>query len=211
MSQNVMSQQSSRRGAAERQRRWRARQRVKRQTEDRLRHRLGRAPTAAEMRDEIEAQLGALGLGSGPACVSDDRDTGVPADASLEAMLPDGGGADGDHDDTHINDSLPSSPAIAKRPRLAERRPLPADPARADGTDAGRGVALASVSFELRIAAERDKIYDMLMRRAEEGDVSCLLFLGSRLAPPARPRRIISVPELASCNLSTSDGVQHGI
>ena len=29
-----------------------------------------------------------------------------------------------------------------------------------------------------------------MMRRAEEGDASCLLFLASRLAPPARPRRV---------------------
>ena len=67
MSQNVLSVQSSRRGAAERQRRWRARQRVRRQTEDRLRQRLGRAPSEAEVRAEVEIQLGALGLGSAPA------------------------------------------------------------------------------------------------------------------------------------------------
>ena len=66
MSQNVLSRESSRRGAAERQRRWRARQRVRRQAEGRLRQRLGRAPTEMELRDEVEAQLARLGLALWP-------------------------------------------------------------------------------------------------------------------------------------------------
>src|SRR4051812_41823526 len=89
MSQNVLSRESSRRGAAERQRRWRARQRVRRQTEDRLRQRLGRDPTPAEMRSEIDGQLAGLGLA--PAPVDADRRGDVPtgtAEGTTDMVLP---------------------------------------------------------------------------------------------------------------------------
>src|SRR4051794_23464203 len=203
MFQNVLSRESSRRGAAERQRRWRARQRVRRQAEDRLRQRLGRDPTAAEMRAAIEADLERLGLtpASGRA---DDEGAGMPVgavDDLLDTTLPDG----------DEGDDLPSIRAARELRRLVEQRPPPADPTQADGADAGRGVALASVSFELRIAAERDKIFGLLMQRAEEGDASALLFLASRLAPPARPRRDVSLPELVACDLGTSEGTQQAI
>src|SRR3954471_15212803 len=82
MSQNMLSVQSSRRGSAERQRRWRARQRVRRQTENRLRQRLGRAPTDAETRDEIATQLAGLGLAPAPADA--DRCAAAPAGAAEE-------------------------------------------------------------------------------------------------------------------------------
>src|SRR4051812_49696732 len=132
MFQNVLSRESSRRGAAERQRRWRARQRVRRQAEDRLRQRLGRDPTAAEMRAAIEADLERLGLtpASGRA---DDEGAGMPVgavDNLLDTTLPDGG-------------DLPSIRAARELRRLVEQRPPPADPTQADGADAGRGVALA--------------------------------------------------------------------
>src|SRR3954470_10427468 len=83
MSQNALSRQSDRRGSASRQRRWRARQRVRRETENRLRQRLGRAPTEAEMRDEIAAQLAGLGLA--PAPVDADRRAAAPAGAAEAA------------------------------------------------------------------------------------------------------------------------------
>src|SRR5919202_629234 len=92
MSQNVLSRQSSRRGAAERQRRWRARQRVKRRTEDRLRCQLGRDPTPAEMRAEIDVELERLGLASCPGR-ADDEDASVSdmtASNLLGTALPDG-------------------------------------------------------------------------------------------------------------------------
>lgn len=210
MSQNVLSVQSSRRGAAERQRRWRHRQRVRLQTENRLRQRLGRAPTEAEVRDEIATQLAGLGLA--PAPVDADRRAGAPAEAATDVALQVGE----DDDDvrsgvTDFHGDPPSSRVLRELGQSAERRPPSGGPAQADGVDVGRGVALASMSFELRVAADRDKIYDMLMRRAEEGDASALLFLGSRLAPPARPRRVVSVPELLACDLDTSAGVQRGI
>src|SRR4051794_33523022 len=206
MSQNVLSRESSRRGGAARQRRWRARQRVRRQTEDRLRQRLGRAPTEAEMRDEIATQLAGLGLAPAPADA--DRRAGGPAGAAEEAtdvalqVGVDDDDARRGFDD--FRDDPSSCRALGELRQAAERRPPPGVPAQAGGVDAGRGVALAGLSFELRVAADRDKMYDMLMRRAEEGDASCLLFLGSRLAPPARPRRVIAVPELAACDMSTS-------
>src|SRR4051794_41936214 len=94
MPRNVLSRESSRRGAAERQRRWRARQRVRRQTEDRLRQRLGRAPTEAEMRDEIATQLAGLGLPPPPGAAP--RPAGAPPRGAAAAPAPGrpvGGGA----------------------------------------------------------------------------------------------------------------------
>src|SRR4051794_17345103 len=84
MSQNVLSVQSSRRGAAERQRRWRHRQRVRRQAAEALRRRLGRDPSAGELREAVEAELAALGLG---------RDAAGPDEAEVEGDEGDGGAA----------------------------------------------------------------------------------------------------------------------
>src|SRR5689334_738621 len=152
MPQGVMSELSSRRGAAERQRRWRARQRVRLQTENRLRQRLGRAPTEAEMRDEIATQLAGLGLA--PAPVDADRRAGAPTDAVLRV----GEDADDVRDRfVEFHGDPPSSRAPRELGQSAERRPPPGSLAKADGVDVGRGVALASMSFELRLAADRDK------------------------------------------------------
>src|SRR4051794_13578887 len=169
MFQNVLSRESSRRGAAERQRRWRAWQRVKRQTEDRLRQRLGRDPTPAEMRDEIETRLAGSGLAPEPVGV--DRREGAPAGKADSS--PDVAVAGVDDGDDHSD--LYSADGLRELHRLAGWRSPPSDRSQADGADVGRGVALASVSFELRIAAERDKIFGLLMQRAEEGDASALL------------------------------------
>ena len=212
MSQNVLSRESSRRGAAERQRRWRARQRVRRQTEDRLRQRLGRAPTEAELRDEVEAQLAGLGLALRPGRRrwSGCRRAGA-ADASTDTVLPDGGDGEDDRNDVNdFGDDLSSAGALRDLRLLAERRPSAADRSRPTAPTAGRGVALASVSFELRIAAERDRIFDLLMQRAEEGDASALLFLASRLAPPARPRRVVSRPRAAGLRPRRATGRNAG-
>src|SRR3954468_19694346 len=174
MSQNVLSVQSSRRGSAERQRRWRHRQRGRRETENRLRQRLGRAPTEAETRDEIATQLAGLGLA--PAPVDADRRAGAPAGAAEDTadaaprVGEDGGDVRSGVNDLHGDPS--ASRALRELYQSAERRPPPSGPAQAAGVDVGRGAALASMSFELRVAADRDKIYDMLMRRAEEGDAS---------------------------------------
>ena len=62
-SRNVLSRQSAARTGAERQKRWRHRQRVRRQAAEALRRRLGREPTAGELREAVEAELAALGLG----------------------------------------------------------------------------------------------------------------------------------------------------
>src|SRR3954451_16545706 len=212
MSQNVLSVQSSRRGAAERQRRWRARQRVRRETEDRLRQRLGRAPTEMELRDEVEAQL--TGLGLAPAPVDVER-PGSVATRAAEGMTDTGRPAVGDdHDQRDVDDhggDLSSAPALRDLRLLSDRRRSTAGPPEADGAAAGRAVALAGLSLELLIAAERDRIFTLLMQRAEEGDASALLFLASRLAPPARPRRVIAVPEILALDLGTSEGTQRGI
>src|SRR5690348_13146910 len=104
MSQNVLSRESSRRGAAARQRRWRRREAAKRRVVAGLHLRLGRDPTPLEMRAEIEAELGRLGLTSGPARVGDGRDAlmpEAPADASPDTVLPDGD--DGEDDRNDVN------------------------------------------------------------------------------------------------------------
>src|SRR5438045_3436015 len=49
------------------------------------------------------------------------------------------------------------------------------------------------------------------MAAAERGDISALLFMAGRLAPPARPRRVVAVPEVVHCDLSTSAGTQRAI
>src|SRR3954469_11546043 len=159
MPQGVMSELSSCRGAAERQRRWRARQRVRRQTENRLRQRLGRAPSEMELRDEIATELTRLGLA--PAPVDADRRAGAPAgaaDAATDAASRVGedaddvrSGSDGFHGDPT------SSRALRELGQSAERHSPSGGPAQADGVEVGRGVALASMSFELRVAADRDK------------------------------------------------------
>src|SRR3954453_19427497 len=181
MSKSVMSRESTRRTGTERQRRWRRREAAKRRVAEALSRRLGRDATPAEMRDEIEGELGRLGLTSVPARVGDDRDADMPtgaAEDTTDAVLQD------DDDDDHDSGRSSSRP-VRELHRLIEQRPPSADPTWAGGAEAGRGVALASVSFELRIAEQRDRIFHLLMRRAEEGDASCLLFLASRLAPAA--------------------------
>src|SRR4051794_27049596 len=166
MSQNPLSRESSRRGAAERQRRWRRREAAKRRVVEGLRRHLGRDPSPHEMRAEIERELRALGLGSGPDQGGGGRDAVMPeapADASPDTVLPDGG--DGEDDRNNVNDDgddLSPSRAFRELRRLAERRPSLTDPAQAHGVHAGRGVALASVSFELRIAEQRDRIFSLL-------------------------------------------------
>src|SRR4051794_11779233 len=174
MPQGVMSDLSSRRGAAARQRRWRHRQRVRRQAAEALRRRLGREPTAGELREAVEAELAALGLGR--------EATGLD-----EAVGGEGGEGDGDG---------------ATMPERATR---------AVGPAGERVFALGSVAFEARIAERQDRIFDLMMQHAEGGDASCLLFLASRLAPPARPRRVASVPEIRDLDLGTSGGVERAL
>src|SRR4051794_6251188 len=174
MPQGVMSDLSSRRGAAGRQRRWRHRLRVKRQAAESLRSRLGREPTAGELREAVEAELAALGLGR--------EATGPDEAVVVEGDEGDGGGAT-----------------------------MPERATRAVGPAGERVFALGSVAFEARIAERQGRIFDLMMRRAEEGDASCLLFLASRLAPPARPRRITTIPEIRTLDLSTSDGVERAL
>src|SRR4051812_15019366 len=132
MPQGVLSDLNSRRGAAARQRRWRRRVTAKRRVAEGLRRRLGRAPTPAELRAEVEVELAKLGLAPGPVDV--DRRTGVPTgtfEDSLDAMPPDDGG-----DDDHNRDNDPScSRAISEPRRLAERRSPPADLAQAGSTN----------------------------------------------------------------------------
>src|SRR6476660_5497533 len=125
MPRSVMSEQSSRRGAAERQRRWRARQRVRRQTENRLRQRLGREPTESEMRDEIATQLAGLGLA--PAPVDADRCAAAPtgaAEAATDAVLRVGEDADDVRNRFVDFRGDPSSyKALRELGQSAERRP----------------------------------------------------------------------------------------
>src|SRR3954452_12481262 len=208
MPQGVMSDLSSRRGAAARQCRWRRRVAAKRRVAEGLRQRLISDPTPAEMRAEVKVELAKLGLAPGPVDV--DRRTGVPTgtfEDSPRAKPPDDGG-----DDDHNRDNAPSSTrAISEPRRLAERRSPPADLAQAGNTNVGRGVALAGLSFELRVAEQRDRIFDLLMAGAERGDVSCLLHLSSRLSPPARTRRTIHVPEILALDLGTSECTQKAI
>src|SRR4051794_21721744 len=169
MSQNVLSRQSDCRGSASRQRRWRARQRVRRQTEERLRQRLGRDPSPAEMHAELEAQLAALGLRPRPPRFDDDRDGDTPS------------GAAEDPGDAVPPDGEDSGATIPERASYAGA--------------AGRVAALGSIAFETQLAAARDRVFALLMAAAERGDISALLFMAGRLAPPARPRRVVAVPE----------------
>src|SRR3954451_13359400 len=69
----------------------------------------------------------------------------------------------------------------------------------------------ARPTAERRHTARQRSTPDPLPCKLQEGDASCLLFLGSRLAPPAGPRRVVTVPELAACDMSTSDGTQRAI
>src|SRR4051795_11266740 len=166
-SRNVLARQSAARTGAERQKRWRHRQRVRRQAAEALRRRLGREPGAGELREAVEAQLAALGLG---------REAAGPD----EAVVVEGDEGDGT---------------------------VPTRVARAGSTGTERVFALGSVAFEARIAEQQDRIFGLLMQRAVQGDASSLLFLASRLAAPARPRRITSIPEIRNLDLGTSDGV----
>src|SRR3954452_22533730 len=53
--------------------------------------------------------------------------------------------------------------------------------------------ATATVSFDLMVAGKRHEVFDMLMKSAEGGDVSSILFLASRLMPTPKTREFIKL------------------
>src|SRR3954469_19892299 len=71
--------------------------------------------------------------------------------------------------------------------------------------------ATASGAFELRIAAERTRIFDLVMAAAEAGDISATLWLASRIAPAARSRSYLQLPGLKQCDLATASGVERAV
>src|SRR3954452_10990153 len=94
-SRNVLSRQSAARTGAERQKRWRHRQRIRRQAAEALRRRLGRDPSAGELREAVEAELAALGLGreaTGPdeAVVEGGEGHGIVPGRATRAVAPAG-------------------------------------------------------------------------------------------------------------------------
>lgn len=209
MNRSISSTLSSRRSNAERQRRWRQRQRARQQAADQLREQLGRPPTDEELWRAVEMQLAELGLETGQQAGIRE----VPLSAGLGAqprMHPSASQLDGVPDDVDDRGALPEPGAEPVR-WLAEAAIEGSNIPAVDPGQMERAAAIASVGFELRVATARERIFKLLMASAEKGDVASLLFLGSRLAPAARPKRFISVPELQNCDLGTSDGVQRAM
>jgi hypothetical protein len=95
---------------------------------------------------------------------------------------------------------------IAPRPPVARAKgEEPLLPMRSAG-QFSRAMALAGLDLELRIAGDRARIYDLLLASAEAGNVASLLWLASRLTPPARQRRVTYIPEIAALDLKTPEG-----
>jgi hypothetical protein len=71
--------------------------------------------------------------------------------------------------------------------------------------------ATATVSFGLMVASKRHEVFDMLMKSAEGGDVSSILFLASRLMPTPKAREFIKLTDLEGVDLSSSAGVEKAL
>jgi hypothetical protein len=180
-----------------RQQRWRARQRVREQ----LRDVLGYEPSADIMAAAIEGELEQAGLTVRGKAEIDEPPLGAETTANaLDHLTHDGVGADDEPIGTvlsfrqHANKTLP-----------------PDHPARRSIGQLERSLSLSAVGFELRIAADREKIYSLLMTSAERGDVASLLWLASRLAPAAKQRRAVHLPELAKLDLKSPNGIADAV
>lgn len=181
-----------------RQQRWRLRNRVRDEVVKNLTEVLGCPPSEEMVLAGIDAELAASGLTtyepSEPALGADDT-----AEA-LQALAP-----------AAADDDEPAHPPVLSFRQHADAT-LPADhPARQTLGQLERGLALASVGLEYRIAADRERIYSLLMASAERGDVASLLWLASRLAPAAKQRRAVHLPELKGVDLKSPDGVANAI
>jgi hypothetical protein len=225
-----------RKQATIRQQRWRHRQRVKTRVRAELESFLGREPTDAEMLAGVESELERLGMGvAGDPCAAWAADGDEPvltseaATTALDALAPD----EPDDDDGGDEGAVPkpltvtaaapvaaevtTPPAAAAGGQVVDFKQaaaalLPEDhPARNSLGRLERALALGSVAFELRIAASRERIFQLLVRHAEQGDVSAAIWLASRLAPPAKQRRTVAIPEFNQLDLRTLDGVQAAI
>lgn len=139
--------------------------------------------------DEADASAVAGGMDPSAVCVA-------------ASPIADGGGRGrAARDDGNVVDFKAAAAAL-----------LPADhPARNSLGRLERGLALSSIAFELRVAASCERVFQLMMRHAEQGDVSAAIWLASRLAPPAKQRRTVVLPEFEQLNLRTLDGVQAGI
>ena len=114
------------------------------------------------------------------------------------------------HDQDHARPAHGGGKVVDFKTAAAALLP-PDHPARNSLGRLERALALSSVAFELRVAASRERVFQLLMRHAEQGDVSAAIWLASRLAPPAKQRRTVVLPEFEQLNLRTLDGVQAGI